>query len=143
MALDESEHARWMATAEEKRVTAELLRAADRHADACVLYEQTCQLMLKAVLRGVGVREQHHDLDRLARRVSEESGQALEQELGDLLKVLARDYIPARYPDAYADGTPDSHYSAADAERAHRTAASTAAWVVETWSVLQDADADP
>lgn len=28
--------------------------------------------------------------------------------------ALARDDIPARYPDAYAEGTPDSHYTAAE-----------------------------
>lgn len=131
--LDVDEHARWRQTAGEKLVTARVLREAGRHADACVAYEQACQLGLKAVLRGLGLQERHHDLDVLAGLLAEQAATSISDELADGLKALARDYIPARYPDAYAEGTPDSHYTGADAHRAARTAALALAWVDATW----------
>lgn len=141
--LDVDEHARWRRTASEKLLTAELLRDAGRHADACVTYEQVCQLGLKAVLRGLGLQERHHDLDLLAGLLAEEADAAVDDELSDGLKALARDYIPARYPDAYAEGTPDSHYTGSDARRAARTAELALAWVDATWkSLLLAAAAD-
>jgi len=134
--LDHHERSRWRAAAEEKLRTAQLLRAGDRHADACVLYEQCCQLALKGVLRGLGRNDRTHDLDTLARTVSEESGRVLDEALAAQLSALARDYIPARYPDAYDTGTPDTHYSSADTARASSTAASALTWADEVWEAL-------
>jgi HEPN domain-containing protein len=134
--LDHDERTRWRTAADEKLRTAELLRTGDRHADACVLYEQCCQLALKGVLRGFGRADRTHDLDTLARAVSEESGRAVDEALAAQLSALARDYIPARYPDAYDTGTPDTHYSSADSVRASSTAARALAWADEVWEAL-------
>lgn len=136
--LDHHERDRWRAAAGEKLRTADLLREAQRHADACVLYEQTCRLALKAALRGLGVHDRRRDLDELARAVAAQSGGVLDEELAAALSLLARDYIPARYPDAYDDGTPDEHYSAADADRASSTTASTLAWADAVWEELSN-----
>lgn len=116
--LDESEHDRWRATADEKRVVAEDLRRLGHHADACLQFEQAAQLVLKALLRGVGVVQRTHDLVRLAEHVERELGVLGDERLHDALAELSRHYIPARYPDAYDEGTPRSHYRAADADRA-------------------------
>ncbi len=134
--LDHEERDRWRAAAEEKLRTAEILRDGQRHADACVLYEQSCQLTLKGVLVGLGRHDRRHDLDELARTVSRESGQPLDERLAAALSALARDYIPARYPDAYDSGTPDTHYGQIDADRARATTSHALGWADEVWDAL-------
>ena len=94
--LDADEHARWAATARQKRTTAEVLVGAGRYADACLMFEQACQLALKAVLRGLGLYERHHDLDRLRELVEQQTGGQADEALRGSLKALAREYLPSR-----------------------------------------------
>jgi len=88
------------------------------------------------MLRGLGRNDRAHDLDTLARTVSEESGRDLDEALAAQLSALARDDIPARCPDAYDTGTPDTHCSSADTARASSTAASALEWADEIWEAL-------
>ena len=109
--LDHDEHARWAATAGQKRTTAEVLVGAERHADACLMFEQACQLALKAVLRGLGLHERHHDLDRLRKLVEEQTG---------------------------GEGTPDDHYGADDTDGARTATDATFIWTEQCWRDLQE-----
>ena len=54
---------------------------------------------------------------------------------------LARHYIPARYPDAHASGSPSSHYTEADAAQAGADARRLLAAVDAAWSALQEDEA--
>lgn len=134
--LDREEQRRWRATAEEKRAVADDLLALGHHADACLMYEQSAQLALKSLLRGVGRLERTHDLVRLAELVEADIAVLAGDDLHDRLAELSRHYIPARYPDAYDEGTPRSHYRARDARRAQATATALLAEVDRLWDAV-------
>lgn len=136
--LDEAEHGRWRAHADEE------LRAARHNADGgfhhvAVLHaEQAAQCALKALLRGVGRTEQArgHDLLRLTEEVAAHAPFHVDDELFQRLSALARDYLPSRYPDALPGGTPSGHYGSADAERALATAGDVLDAVDATWGAV-------
>lgn len=136
--LDEAEHGRWRAHADEE------LRAARHNADGgfhhvAVLHaEQAAQCALKALLRGVGRTEQArgHDLLRLTEEVAVHAPLQVDDGLRQRLSALARDYLPSRYPDALPGGTPSGHYGSADAERALATAGDVLDAVDATWAAV-------
>lgn len=140
--LDEAEHERWRAHADEE------LRAAAHNADGgfhhvAVLHaEQAAQCALKALLRGIGRSEQArgHDLLRLADEVAANAALEVDDELRQGLSTLARDYLPSRYPDALPGGTPSGHYGVRDAGRAIATAEDVLAAVDAAWTALLTAD---
>lgn len=138
--LDADEQRRWRVTAAEKTAVANDLLDLGHHADACRMYEQAAQLALKSLLRGVGHAEHTHDLVRLAERVEEEIDSLGGEDLHDRLAELSRHYIPARYPDAYDEGTPGSHYRASDAVRARAATMAVLVQVDRLWEVVLEAE---
>lgn len=53
---------------------------------------------------------------------------------------LSRHCIPARYPDAYAAGTPAGHYTKDDADSALQDAQRLVSRVDAWWQALEEAD---
>ncbi len=138
--LDADEQRRWRSTAQEKRAVADDLLDLGHHADACLMYEQAVQLALKSLLRGVGRSERTHDLVRLAQVVEEEIEALARADLHDRPAELSRHYIPARYSDAYDEGTPRTHYRASDSARASETATALLAEVDRLWEAAVEAE---
>jgi HEPN domain-containing protein len=120
--LDHSEFARWLeASDDEARVARELVDL--KAFNAVVLHsEQAAQLLA----------------DRAAAAASLELADGLRERL----TVLARDYMPTRYPDALVSGTPLGNYAHTDADRALETLARLRDTVVATWEQLVDDETD-
>jgi HEPN domain-containing protein len=140
--LDEGEFQRW----QEAAAVAE--RAMSAQADAklynwaCFLAEQSAQLAVKGLLRGLGAPAWGHDLVELGSRLAEATGERLEPRLASALQRLSRHYIPPRYPDAYASGSPAAHYGEDDAAEARRDLAAVLAYAHETWASLVAASSE-
>jgi len=83
---------------------------------ACFASQQAAEKAVKALLQFMGVEERGHSVGLLA----EDAG--LPEELVELAKELDHHYIPPRYPNAFASGTPSDHYTKKMAEEAVKNA---------------------
>lgn len=142
--LDHGEFTRWIeASDDEGRVARDLVGLGAFN--SVVLHsEQAAQLALKGLLRGVGAAREAwgHALPELAGRAVEAAGLVVSEDLTASLGVLARDYMPSRYPDALVSGTPRGSYGLDDAQRALATLAHLRAAIVDTWERLLDDESD-
>lgn len=117
VSFDESEYLRWREEAGRALQSARLQREASLHNWACFSAEQAAQLAVRALLHGLGRGPWGHDLVRLGDGL-EAAGVALPERLAEVMKRLGRHYIPARYPDAHAEGSAAEHYGPADSAEA-------------------------
>lgn len=83
---------------------------------------------LKALLRGLGKPAYGHSLTRLLTQLGE-TGLELDSEILRSGQLLDRHYIPTRYPDAYAEGSPHELYDDQTAKEAQDAAARIVSWV--------------
>lgn len=136
--LDHAEFARWLeASDDEARLASDLVDL--KAFNAVVLHsEQSAQLALKGLLRGVGAAREAwgHALSELADRAVSAAGLGLADDLRARLAVLERDYMPSRYPDALVSGTPLGNYGVEDAQRALQTRDALRVAVVAAWERL-------
>lgn len=111
------EAARWLAAAEEELATARHLTAGGFYAPACFHAQQGAEKAVKAIHYARGARTVlGHNvralIEALAPRVP-----ALD-ELLDAARELDLLYVPTRYPNGLAAGTPAEAFSASQAQRA-------------------------
>lgn len=132
--LDRTEFERWAAQARSAVEAAALSSGGGRHDWACFLSEQAAQLFVKGLLHGLGLEAWGDDLVALRERVQIAVGDAWPGDVADAAARLSRHYIPTRYPDAHASGSPSSHYTAADSAQAAADAARIAAAVAACWA---------
>ena len=133
--LDEPEFSRWRDEADRALGGAAREAEAENHNWSCFLAEQAAQLAVKGLLHGLGRAPWGHDLEELARAV-EQAGVELSAEVAGAARLLARHYIPARYPDAHPAASPGSRYVAEDSAGALEAAESLLAFVDRTWESL-------
>jgi HEPN domain-containing protein len=133
--LDRDEYERWRAEAGRALRHAELAAQDDLYNWACFSAEQSAQLAVKALLHGVGLGPWGHDLVGLGERLGE-AGLEIPGPVGDALLRLSRHYMPARYPDSHAAGSPGDRYGASDAAQALGDARSVLGLVDEAWDEL-------
>lgn len=135
--LDRAEQERWSAEAELQLRGARRDLAAGDHSLAAFRAEQSAQMSLKGLLRGIGQPGWGHDLVRLGNTVRELFGPELAPaQLDEALKRLSVHYITSRYPDAFSEGTPSAHYSHGIAEAALADAGEVSAAVGRIWDAL-------
>lgn len=139
--LDGSEFKRWREAAEGAKRSAELQAQAGLFNWACFMAEQAAQLAVKGLLHGMGAGAWGHDLLALGDPLSEQAGLPLPASVVGALQRLSRHYIPARYPDAYAGGSPQAHYGPDDATQALEDLAAVAAHVDNFWDELSRREA--
>ena len=133
--LDEPEFSRWREEADRALGGAAREAEARNHNWSCFLAEQAAQLAVKALLHGLGRAPWGHDLEQLTRAVGE-AGVELSDEVTSAARLLARHYIPARYPDAHPAASPGSRYVADDSAAALRAAEALLGFVDRTWRSL-------
>ena len=83
---------------------------------ACFKCQQAAEFALKALLRGAGKLGIGHSLLKLTKEI-----EALDVDVNEIRKcslILEKFYIPTRYPDAYAEGSPYEFYDAEEAQKA-------------------------
>ncbi len=134
--LDQTEFERWRAAADDAQRAAETAANAGHHSWACFLAEQAAQLALKGLLHGVGSGAWGHDLVDLGQVLSETLESELPESLTPALQRLSRHYIPTRYPDAHASGSPESHYGRSDVEQALEDLAIIQKYVEVAWAAF-------
>ena len=134
--VDEPEFLRWRDEAERAFGAARREAAAENHNWSCFLAEQAAQLAVKALLHGLGRGPWGHDLEGLVESVGE-AGVEVPEEVTSGARLLARHYIPARYPDAQPASSPGSRYVPEDSELALRAGERVLAFVDRTWDSLR------
>lgn len=133
--LDREEFDRWRDEAGRALEGARVQADAGLHNWACFAAEQAAQLVVKAVLHGMGQAPWGHDLVQLRDGLIEASID-VPSHVSDRMRRLGRHYIPARYPDAHAAGSPGAHYGKADSMEAIADAEAITAFVDGTWEAL-------
>lgn len=113
-----------------------LARRGGRHEWACFLSEQSAQLVVKGPLHGLGLEAWGHDLTVLCSRAREAIGASWPAVATDAAARLSRHYIPTRYPDAHASGSPSSHYTDSDSAQAAEDVHVIEPAVDRAWSEL-------
>ena len=136
--LDNREYLRWRLNADAALRGAEVQREASLHNWSCFACEQAAQLAIKAVLHGIGAGAWGHDLVELADMLTA-AGLELPGDVRRDVEQLARHYVPTRYPDALAGGSPVERYGPADSGGAIEQCQRILTFVDAAWSALSDA----
>jgi HEPN domain-containing protein len=91
--------------------------ARDGHFDwACFAAHQAAEMACKALHLFLGSAGWGHDLTQLLSDLPQTH--IVPAALLERAKVLDKHYIPARYPNGFASGTPHGHYTRGDADSA-------------------------
>ena len=133
--LDRVEYERWRAEASRALRHGELAGQDGLHNWACFSAEQSAKLAVKALLHGLGLGPWGHDLLALGERL-EEAGLEVPELVHEGLLRLSRHYMPARYPDSHAAGSPGDRYGSADSAQALDDARAVLGLVDEAWNDL-------
>lgn len=108
---------RWLATAEEDLVAAEVLSQAGSFSQACFLSQQSAEKALKALWYLVGADPWGHSVQRLVVEFPQKDRLGDTTRLIELAALLDKFYIPTRYPNGLPDLTPGQVYGPKDAEQ--------------------------
>lgn len=115
--FDEDEFNRWFGQAEHT------LRSATNDMDradydwSCFKSQQAAEYAVKALLRGLGKEAIGHSVLKLIAKLGE-TGCIIGEELKGRARSVDKHYIPTRYPNAYAEGSPFEFYDRKTAEEA-------------------------
>src|SRR5581483_965479 len=82
---------------------------------ACLSAQQAAEMAVKAVFQAKGAEIRGHTVADLLRALAEHD--PVSEELVQGAAELDKVYIPTRYPDAHASGSPGSRYTLKEAER--------------------------
>ncbi|MDQ7794292.1 MAG: HEPN domain-containing protein [bacterium] len=115
--FDREELARWSEWAAYTLASARRDLEAGDYSWASFKAQQSAEYALKGLLRGWGLPATGHSVLRLAEQL-EQAGATLPAGLANRARTLDRHYIPPRYPDAYASGTPAEFYDRRTADDA-------------------------
>ncbi|WP_018461624.1 HEPN domain-containing protein [Thermus oshimai] len=133
--MDREEYERWLAQAKHTLASAERDAEEGDYDWASFKAQQAGEYALKGLLRGLGQAAHGHSLKRLL-SVLEGAGVAIPPELLESAQELDIHYVPARYPDAYPEGSPFEFYNAKRAREALEAARRILTWVEDAWRAL-------
>jgi HEPN domain-containing protein len=134
--LDREEYARWLSQARHTLASGERDLAEGDYDWASFKAHQASEYALKGLLRGLGQPAFGHALLRLVQAL-EGAGVEVPKEVEERAKGLDLHYIPARYPDAYPEGSPHEYYTEERAREALEAARKVLLWVEEVWGGLE------
>jgi len=106
----------WIAQADRDLDAARAQMDAGFYEWACFISQQAAEKALKAVLQSWGAEAWGHSVRSLLEAVEERAG--TDARRSEAARTLDRYYIPARYPNGYAEGKPGDYITAKDAEDA-------------------------
>lgn len=107
--FDEDEYHRWLRQAEDTLGSAGHDLQNGHCNWSCFKSQQAAEYAAKALLRGLGQRATGHSILKLLEEL-EGLGPAITGELKTHARTLDRHYIPPRYPNAFAAGSPYEFY---------------------------------
>jgi len=134
--LDEREYGRWFETARRTLESARGDASRGDHNWACFKAQQAAEAAVKALLHGLGLPAYGHSVSRLLREAAER-GVEVGEEVMRSAKALDKYYVPTRYPNAWAEGSPHEYYTEDDARDAIGRAERILAWVESVWRCLR------
>lgn len=105
-------HLDWLRQAEKDLAKARRDLAGGDYEWACFTSQQAAEKAVKALFQFRGIEVGGHTVSEMI----EEAGAP--SEIVDIAKELDHHYIPSRYPDAFASGTPSNYYTKRMAEEA-------------------------
>jgi HEPN domain-containing protein len=106
----------WIAQADRDLDAARAQVSAGYYEWACFISQQAAEKALKAVLQSWGAEAWGHSVRNLLAAVEERAG--TDARRSEAALTLDKFYIPARYPNGYAEGKPGDYITAKDAEDA-------------------------
>ena len=132
--LDEDEFKRWFNTALGTVRSAEGDLERGDYNWACFKAHQSAEFAVKGLLRGLGLSAYGHSVSALLAAAPSE---LKAPNLLHKAKTLDKYYVPTRYPNAWAEGSPADYYTSEDASQAIEYAKSIIGWVEEVWRSLK------
>ena len=130
--LDNDEFDRWISNAKST------LKSSMNDKEACFYNwaffkaQQAAEFSVKAYLRGTGNDSFGHSISMLLQKGNFDSN------LINIAKKLDKYYIPTRYTDSWADGTPEDYYTKEDAFEAIELSKSIIDEIERKWISLKD-----
>ncbi len=118
--FDKNEYERWLNEALYTFKSAVKDEEEGDYSWACFKFQQSAELMLKALLRGFGKHSIGHSLLKLLKEI-EDIGIKVDNEVKTAARVLDANYIPPRYPDAYPEGSPHEYYDKESANTSYKS----------------------
>lgn len=112
-----NEARRWLTTAEEDLVAAEVLSKAGSFSQACFLSQQSAEKAVQAMWYLIGADPWGHSVQRLLVEFPQKDRLGDMPRLIEQAGLLDKFYIPTRYPNGLPDLTPGQVYGRADSER--------------------------
>jgi HEPN domain-containing protein len=106
--FDREEFERWMAQASDTLNSARQDYSAKSYNWSCFKAQQAAEYAVKALLKGLGVSAYGHSIVKLLKDLETYSMSAVD--LVSCARTLDRHYVPARYPDAFTEGSPFEFY---------------------------------
>lgn len=106
----------WIAQAENDLEWARHSAKGGFHAQACFAAQQAAEKAAKAVVQAHHGQVRGHSVLKILRELP--GGEPVPQELLESAAELDQYYIPTRYPNGFATGSPYEYFSASQSERA-------------------------
>jgi len=135
LVLDVAEYSRWLKTAKSTLKSAEGDLERGDYSWACFKAQQAAEFAVKALLYGLGLPAHGHSISGLLAKAP--SSLHVSEGLIQRAKTLDKLYIPTRYPNAWAEGSPEDYYTVKDAEEAICCAKEVVSWVEASWRSLR------
>ena len=110
--LDNDEFERWMASAKSTLKSAITDRTAGFYNWACFKSQQSAEFAVKAFLKGIGSDSFGHSVSLLLKKAD------FDISMIDMAITVDKYYIPTRYTDAWAEGSPEDYYTLDNANEA-------------------------
>jgi HEPN domain-containing protein len=106
--FDKDEFERWMAQASNTLNSARQDHSSKSYNWCCFKAQQAAEYAVKALLKGLGVSAYGNSIVQLLKDL--ETCTVDVQTLTSYARILDRHYVPARYPDAFTEGSPFEFY---------------------------------
>lgn len=124
MDFNDKKYTRWLAAAQETLAAAKNDEKGKFYNWACFKVQQAIEFGLKSLLYGIGLVPFGHSVTELTGTLVDNIGDpVLKKECrekldAECLKYLDKLYIPTRYADAFASGSPSDYYTEKDGAKA-------------------------
>ena len=106
--FDNDEFDRWMAQASDTLNSAGSDYSNKSYNWCCFKAQQAAEYAVKALLKGLGISAYGHSIIKLLKDLETYSLNV--HTLTSFARILDRHYVPARYPDAFTEGSPFEFY---------------------------------
>jgi HEPN domain-containing protein len=134
--LDDAEYLRWIKSSRGAVNSAKGDLERGDYNWACFKAQQSAEFAVKAVLHGLGLPVYGHSVSALLTKAPKDL--QVNEKIMQEAKTLDKYYVPTRYPNAWAEGTPMDYYTKSDAQEAIKCAEDIINWAEALWRSLKE-----